>query len=112
MATVTDNTWVVDPTDSTPKLLLAGADVPTWAKDQIGAHLLEGGADAEPTPYGEQKFADLKAEIARRNEGREDADKINPEGAASLKSYAAALEADDALQAAAGDSDSGSGSGS
>jgi len=101
MATVTDNTWVVDPADGGPKLLLAGDDVPAWAKDQVGSHLVEGGDDAEPTPYAEQSFADLKAELARRNEGRADEDKVNPEGRASIASYAAALDADDAKQAAA-----------
>lgn len=114
MAKLKDNT-IVNDENGQPRSLLAGVEVPAWAKDQIGDHLLEGGDDAEPTAYRGQKLADLKAEIVRRNEGRDEDAKINPEGRASIESYAAALEADDKAQAEADESagdggDGGSGS--
>lgn len=115
MATLTENTVVTGP-DGEARPLLKGDEVPAWAKDQVGSHLLEDGDDAEPTPYREQKLADLKAEIARRNEGRDEDQKINPEGRASIESYAAALEADDTRQAetspSTGDGDDGGSGGS
>lgn len=98
MAKLKGNTVVVDENGASVSLL-AGEDLPSWAAAQVGDHLVEGGEDAEPTPYREQKMADLKAEIDRRNEGRSDEDKIDPEGRASIESYAAALDADDAKSA-------------
>lgn len=51
-------------------------------------------ADAESgSGYGDQKVADLKAEIAQRNEGREEADLIPGDG--NKADLIAALEADD-----------------
>ena len=104
MAKLTENTVVTDE-NGQPRSLLAGEDVPAWAKSQVGSHLVDGQDDDEdgPAPYRERKMADLKAEIDRRNEDREDDAKIDPEGRASIDSYAAALEADDAAQAAKSD---------
>jgi hypothetical protein len=117
MATLKSNTVVID-SNGQAVSLLEGADLPSWAKDQVGDHLLDDGSsssssdggDAGPKPYSEWKFADLKAEITSRNEGRAEEDKINPEGSASIKSYAAALEADDAARVAS-TSEAGAGSG-
>jgi hypothetical protein len=113
MARLTDNTWLRNPKTGQMQLLEKGEDVPAWAVDDIGDHLLEGGADAEPTPYREQSFADLQAAVAERNAGRSEEDQIKPDKR-SIDAYAAALEADDARQAdAGGDAGSGgSGSGS
>lgn len=110
MAKLMQNTVVRGP-NGEPKPLEAGDDVPAWATDQVGEHLLDD-SDAGPTPYREQKMADLKAEIARRNQGRSEADQINPEGRASIESYAEALEADDKAQAEADSGSGGGGSGS
>lgn len=52
-------------------------------------------ADAEG-PYAGLKAADLKAEIAKRNDGREEAAKIPAKGAIAV--LVAALEADDATR--------------
>ena len=53
--------------------------------------------------YADLKAPDLKAEIERRNDGREDDAKITPAGKKNAD-LIAALEADDAAQAA-GDAD-------
>jgi hypothetical protein len=42
MAKLTANVVVVDPETSAPVLLEAGSDVPEWAEDQVGDHVLEG----------------------------------------------------------------------
>lgn len=109
MASVTDNTWVVDSAGA-PVLLEKGDDVPAWAADQVGDHLLEGGSDAEPTPYEEQKIADLKAEVDRRNTERdpEGESYIRPEGRKQAD-LAAALRADDERADADAGGDSGAG---
>lgn len=105
MAKLSENTVVVDD-DGKATVILAGEDVPSWATKQIGSHLLDGQDDDEdddaPKPYRERKMADLKDEIDRRNADRTDETKIDPEGRASIESYSAALDADDAAQAAGG----------
>lgn len=81
--------------------LLEGKPVPAWASDLVEADDIVGGskesvkADAKTdgSPYAGLKSADLKAEIAKRNEGREDAAKISDKGAIAV--LVAALEADD-----------------
>lgn len=98
MAKLTENTWVEDPKTGAPKFLKEGDVVPTWAADQVGSHLIDD-SDDEPTGYRAQKLKDLKAEIDKRNVDRSEADKVNPEGRASIESYALALEADDAKAA-------------
>lgn len=64
-------------------------------------------ADVEPDdeddedddePYEGVKVADLKAEIEKRNESREDADKITPAEPGNRPELVAALVADDAKQ--------------
>jgi hypothetical protein len=116
MARLTDNTWIRNPKTGGMLLLEKGDDLPAWAVDDVGEHLLEGGADAEPTPYREQKLGDLQAAVAERNEGRSEEDQIKPEKR-SIEAFAVALEAADARPAAAdsgdgGGDDDGSGSGS
>jgi hypothetical protein len=60
-------------------------------------------ASDEPTSrYASLKAPDLKAEIAKRNKGRTDADMIVPAGKKNAD-LVAALEADDAAQSAKGD---------
>ncbi len=68
----------------------AGEAVPGWATDLIGEHLVE---DGDEGGYDSLKVDDLKAEIARRNEDREEADLISDEG--KKADLVAALEADD-----------------
>lgn len=93
-------------------VLAAGDEVPDGV--QVGDHVLADGASKSPAkadadgPYAGLKAAELKAEIAKRNDGREDAAKIPAKGAIPV--LVAALEADDAAKAdadaAAGDDDS------
>lgn len=42
MPKLTDNTVVVNPQTGEPALLAAGGDVPDWAVDLVGDHLLDG----------------------------------------------------------------------
>lgn len=80
------------------------AEIPDWALEQIGAHAFEGGEKPEPqaaVPYAKRKKADLEAEVAKRNEGRDDDDLVVVEGTGKVADLAAALEADDAKTAAA-----------
>jgi hypothetical protein len=69
----------------------AGSDTDDADADSSG-----GGAD-DPVPYAKRKKADLEAEVAERNEGRDDADKIEVGGNGTVKDLAAALDADDAV---------------
>lgn len=55
-------------------------------------------ADDEDEPYEGVKVADLKSEIEKRNEGREDADKISPAEPGNRPELVAALVADDKQQ--------------
>jgi hypothetical protein len=88
--------------------------VPNWAAKKItndsawvdgeadsgsGDTSEESGVGDEPVPYAKRKKADLEAEVASRNEGREDDDLIVVEGKGTVADLAAALEADDAAQA-------------
>lgn len=107
MAKLTGNTVVVGP-DGQARTLLEGDDVPAWAADQVGDHLLDD-SESGPSPYRDRKLVELKAEIDRRNADRADENKVDPQGRASIESYAAALEADDlAQQEPAGSRGSGS----
>lgn len=58
-----------------------------------------GSGDSDTKPYAKWKKADLEAEVARRNEGRDDDDVIEVEGAGTVADLAAALDGDDAAQA-------------
>lgn len=49
---------------------------------------------ASTTGYAAMKVADLQAEVERRNEGRDEADRLSPEG--KKADLVAVLEADDA----------------
>lgn len=60
-------------------------------------------ADATTKPYSKWKKDDLQAEVARRNEGRDDDDLIVVEGKGNVPDLAAALEGDDVAQADTGD---------
>lgn len=48
MAKLNDNTLVLRA--GSPVSLLKGSEVPDWAKDQVGDHLLEGGAEETADP--------------------------------------------------------------
>ncbi|HET6816881.1 MAG TPA: hypothetical protein VFH66_06605 [Mycobacteriales bacterium] len=61
--------------------------------DDYGITEVDGGEGG----YSKQKVADLQAEIDRRNEGRDEADQIAPEGEKKAD-LIAALEADDEAQ--------------
>lgn len=61
-------------------------------------------ADAPPIGYAAMTAGELRAEIARRNEAREDDERIVPEGRKNAD-LVAALEADDAAAAEDEDSD-------
>lgn len=89
MGVLNSNTIVVNPETGTGEVLLAGQDVPVWAEDLIGDHLLEEGE----TGYGSMKVADLKAEIEKRNVDREDDAKLPTEG--KKADLIEVLEADD-----------------
>lgn len=67
-----------------------GDDVPADVADLINA---PGVFEDEDGDYSSLKVADLKAEIAKRNEGREEADQIPFDG--NKVALVAALEADD-----------------
>jgi superfamily I DNA and/or RNA helicase len=54
--------------------------------------------DDEEEPYEGVKVADLKSEIEKRNEDREDADKISPAEPGNRPELVAALVADDKKQ--------------
>jgi hypothetical protein len=58
---------------------------------------VDGSAPAEADGYDDQKVADLKAEIERRNSDRDEADQIPSDG--KKAELVAALEADDEAQA-------------
>lgn len=75
----------------------AGSTVPADVAKGITAKGVWAGsapADDEPVGYDAQKVADLEAEIANRNEGRDEADQIVPAGTKKAD-LIAALEADD-----------------
>lgn len=72
--------------------LLAGQPVPEWAGDLVHADDLTGGDEG----YSALKVGDLKAEIERRNEGREDDAKVPADG--NKAALIAALESDDQAQ--------------
>jgi hypothetical protein len=92
-----ENTVVVDESGAAVPLL-ADSEVPDWAESQVGDHLLEAedGSEAEDGdgPYEGVNVKTLKAEIARRNEGRDADQHIVPEGARRPE-LVAALVADD-----------------
>lgn len=56
-------------------------------------------SDGGDTGYAGMKVADLKAEIDKRNEGRDEGDLIEPDEPGNKPELVAALEADDAAQA-------------
>jgi hypothetical protein len=82
-------TLVVRDPDGQAVALLAGSEVPDWASDLVHPDDLEGSGGG----YSAMKVDDLKAEIASRNEGREEADLIPSDG--KKAELVAALEADD-----------------
>lgn len=116
MAKLNTHVHVVNPKGE-PVVLKPGEDVPAWAEKAItnpkvwadGPKADKGGdagQGAGDSVYADLKAADLKAEIERRNDGREDDAKITP---ASNKNadLIAALEADDAAHDEGDDSDAG-----
>lgn len=92
------------PDTSAPTALLADQEVPDWATDLVHADDLVGSDDSggeDATGYEAKTVAELKAEIAGRNEGREDEAKIPASG--NKPDLVAALEADDAASQDADD---------
>ena len=84
------------PTDGGVQGFAAGDEVPEWASGLVGEHLLEAGGepgDGDQGGYGSMTVSELKAEIAARNEGRDEADLVPDEG--KKADLVAALEADD-----------------
>ena len=92
------------PDSDAPTAVLAGKPVPKWAKDLVHADdLVDGEASddsdsTEPKGLSDLTVAELKAEVEKRNEGREDDAKIAPESQ-KKDDLVAALEADDKAQA-------------
>ena len=86
-------TLVVRDPDGQAVALLAGSDVPDWATDLVHPDNVEGAATTTAGSYSALKVDDLKAEIANRNEGRDEADLIPTTG--HKADLIAALEADD-----------------
>lgn len=79
-------------------------NIPDWALEQMGDHcFVDGrrpkpsGKAADPSDYGTWKQAALKAEIDKRNEGRESSAQLSKTG--NNAALAAALTVDDHLQA-------------
>lgn len=76
-----------------------------WASSDAQAEgAVEGSEDPEdsgPKPYSEWLKADLEAEVASRNEGRDEDDAIEVEGSGNKPDLIAALEADDAANSGA-----------
>jgi hypothetical protein len=76
-----------------PVALLADEPVPDWASDLVHADdLVSAGGEADEG-YSSMKVDALKAEIATRNEGRDEADQLSGEG--KKADLIAVLEADD-----------------
>lgn len=102
------NTVVANPASGDIVPLLAGSRLPDWAEGLVANHLLipdsEPVADDAPeVSYKKWKKADLLAEIAARNEGRDEDEMIKPESDKN-EALVAALEADDlASETTAGD---------
>jgi hypothetical protein len=99
MAILSENTVVNDPKTGVSVSLLAGEQVPAWAVEQVGDHLVKGGDVEADTDYSDQKAADLRREIDRRNATREPSSEeyIKPDGL-SKDALISALEADDERQ--------------
>lgn len=97
MAVLIENTVVNDPDTGLPTVLEVGEQVPVWAVDQVGDHLVE--EDEVEASYVDEKVTDLRMEIDRRNADRDPSGDgyIKPAGAAK-DDLVAALEADDELQ--------------
>jgi hypothetical protein len=89
MAVLNGNTIVVNPETGAGVVLLAGDEVPDWAESLIGDHLVDDSSAA----YESMKVAELKAEIDKRNDGREDDALLPVEG--KKDDLVAVLEADD-----------------
>lgn len=101
-------TVVVRDPDGAAVALKQGESVPDWASDLVHADDLEGGDPVGGDPDGgsneppkEPTNAELEAEIASRNEGRDEADRIVPLSK-KKPDLMAALAADDAKQAESG----------
>lgn len=99
MAILNENTVVNDPKNGVSVSLLAGEQVPAWAVEQVGDHLVKGGDVEADTDYSDQKAADLRREIDRRNATRDPSgdEYIKPDGL-SKDALISALETDDERQ--------------
>lgn len=90
-----------DPKTSEPVHLAAGSDVPGWASDLVGAHLLaediaepEAG-EGDVVDYSKLTVAELNEVIEGRNSERGEGEKLEPAGT-KKDELIAALVADDA----------------
>lgn len=95
--------YVTDPTTREPVPFGPDSeDIPDWALEQMGDHCFVDGerpdaADSgEAGGYSRMKKAELEAEVANRNEDRDEDAQIVVEGKGNVPDLIAALEADDA----------------
>lgn len=80
----------------------AGSTPPADIAEQITNPKAWGDSDSgdDATAYSSMKKADLEAEVARRNEGRNEGDVIQVAGKGTVADLVTALEADDAAASA------------
>lgn len=92
---VTANVILRNPKTGAVTVVNAGEEAPGWAESQIGDHLKGEGSTSkdEATGHAALKVSELREEIERRNEGREEVDWIPSDG--NKADLVAALEADD-----------------
>lgn len=108
MPILKDNTVVSDPDTGQATPLYAGDEVPAWAIDQVGDHLVEVDEDGTPD-YSAGTKAELQKAVDTRNADRAPEAQIvvegtGKDGAVVKDDLVKALEKDDAAQAAAADS--------
>ena len=90
------NVWVGE------EFFAAGSTPPKDVAEQITnpkawGDSADAGDESGASQYGDMKVADIKAEIEKRNEGRDDADLLSTDG--KKDDLVAVLEADDAASA-------------
>lgn len=102
MAKFTKYVVLIDPKTGLSVSCAPGEEVPEWAT--VGEHVTDGGPSAPAAPaegaaqdaaeYDEWSVNELREEIANRNEGRDEDDRIVP-GGRNKDDLVAALLADD-----------------
>lgn len=91
MARLSQNTLVRNPETGEISVLNAGTEVPKWAADMVGEHVLDGDTGSD---YSGMRKAELVKEIKQRNEIRDEVNHLSTEG--TVAELVAVLEADDA----------------